>query len=134
MGYEYALVLNMPEFWIYQCSDLSGLHRVLNMPEYAEIIPEYAWFSLNMSEYARKCVNLPESVWKVFVFHALVVVTCLLEQVITYFSKTYSLKEDEASSLKRQNLIFSIVAGSVWFALNFRLNVFTSKTSNLVLP
>ena len=30
--------------------------------------------------------------------------------------------------------IFSIVAGSIWFAFRYILNVFTSKISNLLLP
>ena len=62
----------------------------------------------------------------------------------------YSLKEHETSSLKRQNLVFSIVAGSIWFIFfrpweyntnvlrsyyssMFRLNIFISKISNLLL-
>ena len=41
-GSGYTTVLNMP-----------GLHRVLNMPEYAWIIPGYAWL----------CVNVLKCVW-----------------------------------------------------------------------
>ena len=80
-GFEYPRVLNIPEFWIYQGSEYalgSKYAKVLNrqgfeyakvnvkqgcdMPEYAKIIPEYVWFSLNMSEYAWICVNMPKSV------------------------------------------------------------------------
>ena len=36
-GSQYPRVLNMP-----------GLHKVMNSPEYAQIIPIYAWKCLNM--------------------------------------------------------------------------------------
>ena len=62
-GSEYTRVANIPGlriyfwFWIYQDSestavlDMPGLHRVLNMPDYDWIIPEYAWLCLNLSEW-----------------------------------------------------------------------------------
>ena len=43
-------------FWIYQGSgyttvlNMPGLHRVLNIPEYACIIPGYAWLCLDVSK------------------------------------------------------------------------------------
>ena len=46
-GFKYAKVLNMP-----------GLHRALNMPEYAWIIPEYVWLCLNRCLYAWICGNM----------------------------------------------------------------------------
>ena len=42
--------------------------------------------------------------------------------------------EHEVIFWKRQNLIFSVVAGSIWFASCFRLNTFASKTPNPLLP
>ena len=48
---------------------MPGLHRVLNMPEYAWIIPGYAWLSLNVLK----------SVWMAFVLHLLVVISYLKE-------------------------------------------------------
>ena len=39
----------------------------------------------------------------------------------------HSLKEHEAVFLKRQNLIFSIAAGSILFVFCLKLIVFTSK-------
>ena len=43
-GFENGRVLNKP-----------GLHKVLNMPEYARI-------SMNMPEYARISLNMPKSI------------------------------------------------------------------------
>ena len=71
-GSEQTSVLNKRGFWIYQGSEyasgsefarvlnMSGLHRVLNMPEYAWLwLTEYAWIYLNMPQYARIYLNLP---------------------------------------------------------------------------
>ena len=47
-GPEYAsndLKLEIPVL------NMSGKHRVLNMPEYAGIIPGYVWFYLNMPKF-----------------------------------------------------------------------------------
>ena len=52
-----------------------------------------------------------------FVFYVPNVIPCLLEYVDTYFNKVYSLKEHEAIFLKRQNLVYSIVAGSIYLFL-----------------
>ena len=51
---EYVfVVLTVPEFWIYQNYEYA---RITQGSEYAWIIseyaPEYAWFCLDMSEYA----------------------------------------------------------------------------------
>ena len=47
---------------------------------------------------------------------------------------SYNLKEHEAVFLKRQNLFLFIVGGSSWFVFYFRLNIFRSKISILLLP
>ena len=73
-----------------------------------------------MSTYARIYLNVPE----LLLFYL---------SPVTYFNEFYSLKEHEAVFLKRQKLIFSVVAGCIWFAFCFRLNTFTSKISNLLL-
>ena len=65
---EYARVQNTP-----------GLHRVLNIPEYAWINPEYTWLSLNKCEYAWICSNNTESAWMAFVLHFSIVIPCLKE-------------------------------------------------------
>ena len=49
------------------------------------------------------------------------------------FNRVYDLKEHEAVFLKRQNLFFSIVGGSISFVSCFGLNIFTIKISNLLL-
>ena len=48
-----------------------------------------------------------------FVLHVPIVYPCLPECVVTYLNEVYSLKEHDAVFLKRENLIFSIVAGSI---------------------
>ena len=50
-GFEYARILNIPEFWI---------ARVSQGSEYAWIIPEYAWICLIMSGYFWICRNMRE--------------------------------------------------------------------------
>ena len=62
-----------------------------------------------------------------FILYVPIVIPRPPERVVTYFNKVYSFKEHEVVSLKRQNLIFSIVAESTGFVFCFRLNTFTSK-------
>ena len=93
-GFEQARVLNKPGFWIYQVSEyasgsefasvlnMSGLHRVLNMPE---CLIMSGWICLEMSEYAGICVNKPKSASIAFVLYSPIVIPCLLEGVVTYF-------------------------------------------------
>ena len=56
--------LNMSAFWIHMgVLNMPGLHRVLIMPEYAWIIPGYAWMCLNQSQWLEvfnfvKCFRL----------------------------------------------------------------------------
>ena len=75
-GSEYTRVLNMPPcseytriliipgfwiplwFWIFLGSEYERFTQGL---EYTWIIPEYAWSSLNMSEYASICQNMHEN-------------------------------------------------------------------------
>ena len=126
--FEYASVLNIAGFWIYQgcqCARVLNMLLVLIMSEfwiyhsckncqgytgfseYAWIIPGYAWLYLIMSKF----------VWIAFDLHLSIVIICVKEPW-TVFSKI-------------KNLTFSIVAESIWFC--FRLNIFTSKISNLLL-
>ena len=61
-GSQYTRFLNIPEFWIFwfpncQCSKYAKFSQG---PEYAWIIPEYAWLCLNMLEYEWIFLNLPE--------------------------------------------------------------------------
>ena len=73
-GSEYALV---SDFEYTRVLNLSGLHRVLNMPECAQIIFEHTWICLdnfwtylNMPKYVWICLNLPE--WLLFYFPILI--------------------------------------------------------------
>ena len=52
-GSEDTMVLNMLLVLnMLRVQNTPEIHRVLNMPEYGRIIPEYAWFCLNKCEYA----------------------------------------------------------------------------------
>ena len=86
-----------------------------------------------MFEYAGICVNMPKSTWMAFISYFLIVILCLVERMVTYL-KVYTKLEVIGYFLKKQNLIFSIVAGSIWFAIYIRLNNFTSKISKFLLP
>ena len=44
------------------------------------------------------------------------------------------LKESQTVFLESKNLLFSIVAGSIWFCFLFLDGLFTIKVSNLLLP
>ena len=84
-------------------------------------MPEYPWR-------CQKCMNMPMSTRRAFFFFYMspIIIHCLLEFLVTcYFNKVYIVKKHEAVFLKRQNSIFSIVAGSVWFVFCFRLNICT---------
>ena len=85
------------------------------MSEYAWIIPDYAWISQNMLDYARMCVNIPKSASMAFVLHVPIVIPCLLEYVFTYLKKVYGLKERGTVFLKWQNFNYSILAKNIWF-------------------
>ena len=41
---------------------------------------------LDMSQYARTCVNMPKSAQMAFVLYFSIVILCLLERVVTYFT------------------------------------------------
>ena len=117
---------------------MSGLHRILNMPEYAWVcLPEHAWICLNIPGYAWICLNLPELfLFYIFPLSSLVYLNVWL--VVPYFqrlhkTRCFSLTENKAVFLETQNLIFCIVAISILFGLCLRLSVFTSKISNLLL-
>ena len=123
-------VLNMPGFWIYQSSEcatilnISRLRicilfciiiRLQNMPVLQGVLKmPMLCLCLNMSEYARICVNITSSVWMAFVLNFFIVISlgCFPEE---------------------KNLNFPKAAESIWFAFGLRLNIFASKISNLLL-
>ena len=105
---------------------MPGLHKVLNMSEKFLHILDYTWICRNVPCYAGILVNMPKSACVDFVSHDLILIPCLLEHMVIYFSKIYSLKEHETVFLKRQNLIFFfVVAGCIWYIFCLRLNIFT---------
>ena len=137
------LVLNIPGFpgylwfWVCKCSDYTRvlnmlmLHSVLDMPEFAWIIPEYVWIYLNMLEH-RSIYLLDDFP---FTFPHCNPLSncrrgCLFQRL--HENQNYILREYEAAFLMRQNLIFSLVAGSIWLNFCFRFNIFTTKISNFV--
>ena len=48
--------------------------------------------------------------------------------------RSFSLKETEVVFLETKNLVVFLVAASILFGFCFKLNVFTIKISNLLLP
>ena len=90
-----------------------------------------SWINLNLLEYAGICVNMPKPIWMAFVLYFPNVILCLVEQVVTYLS-VYT--KPEIKGWKKQNMIFSTVAGSIWFAIYIRLNNFTNKILKCLLP
>ena len=81
-------------------------------------MPDSPWICWNMPDFIRKSLNMPKSAWMAFVS---IVIPWLLECVVDFFNKVYSLNEHEIWI--RQNLIFSVVAGSIWFGFCFKLNI-----------
>ena len=87
------------------------------MPEYAEIwnVPKSAWMSFVLFPHCNSLSTWTRGYW----------FQCL------YKTRSYSMKEYEAIFLKWQNLIFSIVAGSIWLNFSIRLNIFRTKDFRL---
>ena len=112
----------MQAFWLYQGSEYTttlNIHLVLNIPRilvYRDyrgfwmclwirlLIPKYIWICQNMYKYICICLNG-------FCF----------------------LKETQSVFLKRQYLIFSKVAESIWFVFCFRLNIFANNNFDVVI-
>ena len=93
-GSQFCRVLDIPgilSFWIYQSSEYA---RVIQVSEYAWIIPEYVWICLIMSRYFWICLNMPDDGWIwlsgfCFIFPYFPIcftIHFLLEHVITYLN------------------------------------------------
>ena len=70
-GSEYTRILNTPGFSICQGMKLLTLTAswpVLRVTEGSEYACEYVRLYLDMSEYARICVNIPTSAWMGILF------------------------------------------------------------------
>ena len=100
------LVLNMPRIQIYQGSKYVG---VTQGSKYARIIPDYAWICFSIPGYAGICVNLPKNL-----------------NLPTFPHCKPSLKEP----------VIVFYGGWKYLAcfFGFRLNIFKSKISSLLLP
>ena len=129
-GFEYARILHIPEFWI--CQGYTGFRICLNKSWICLSMPDNVWICLgNMPEYVRICVNIPKYAWMAFGFtflHFPIGFTIpwkrgyLFERLQETRETTgYSLKEHETVFLKKQNLTFSLAAGSISFVFCFRL-------------
>ena len=149
------LVQNMPGFWTNQGSEYTNVlntRLVLNFPgfwirvwfwiwqrfEYVKDTQgsEYTWICLDMSEYAVICVNMPKSAWMDFALYFPIGILCLLEDLVNYFNVYTKL---EVLVWMKTRLLYW--RDTIWFSscknftcLFFRLNISTSKISNLLLP
>ena len=90
------------------------------------------WICLDLSEYAATCVNMPKSAWMAFVLHFPIVISFLLERVVTFFNVYTKL---EVLVWRKMRLFFW--RHTIWFnscmyfiGFCFRLNISTSKISN----
>ena len=128
-SFEYTNVLNIPGFSEYikvLTMPLVLNTTVLHITEFLIYVrltqgSEYVWITL---KYARICVNKPKSARKAFVLHVPISILCLL-------ATKFIVWRNKMLFSGRDNLIFSIVSGTIWFVC-FRLNMFT-KILNLLL-
>ena len=102
-------------FWIYQGSEYAWICQInfrisLNMPVRPKYtwMPKSAWMGLVLFPHCNPLSNRTRG----YLFQ------CLFE------TTSYGLKNYKDVSLKRQNLIFSIATGSIWFVFCFKLNIF----------
>ena len=97
-GYKYVRVLNIAEF---------GTSQVYTRP----------WICMNNS-WMSQFMYLTKLSWRALALHVSLIISSLLEHMVTYFNEVYSLEEHDDISLKRE-LIFSILAGSFFFVFFF---------------
>ena len=133
-GSECASLLDIPGIWVYlgfwicqgfeygsgskyeKVLNVLGLDRLLNKPEYGWIILKYVWIYLNIREYAGVCVNMP--IWWLLFYISPLQSIINLKVWLLHFN-VYMKLEVIAIFLTRQNLIFSLVARSIWFDFCF---------------
>ena len=109
-GFEYARILNASEFWI--CQGYTGLRICLNNSWLYLNMPHYVGICLSMPEYAWVCLNLHE---RLLLYISPVVTLHYMWFLIEGPQETrgLSLKESEAVFLKWQNFTLSIATGSI---------------------
>ena len=112
--------------------------RVQNMLRFWFWIQLWPGFWISLNNYwtclkMPKCENVCKSALVAFVlfsyYNKLSIWMCDYLFQCLYETRSYSLRCYEVAFLKRQNLIFSVVAGSIWFILDSR---FKSKNITLV--
>ena len=111
------LVLNLPEFWIYQSSEYV---RVTQGSEYAWlclIMP--GWISLDMSEYAGICLNMLKSACMIFVLFSpllslVYLKVWLLISTITQNQKLYCY-EKLRLLFQRHKILFFLYSSCKYF-------------------
>ena len=120
-GSKYASV---SDFEYISVPNVRRLHRIcLNNFGTCLNIPKYAWM----------CLNIPE--WLLFFPHCNPLSTWTGGYLFQYLSesKSYSLKDYQVVFVKRQNLLFSVIAGSIWFAFCFKINILQDFTLHSVI-
>ena len=75
---------------------------------------------------------MPKTAWMAFCVFVPILIFFYLNAWLLISTK-FIMWRNEVIFLNRKNLIFSVVAGCIWFVC-FRLKIFTSKISNLLLP
>ena len=96
------------------------------------------WIYLDISENADICVSMPKSAWMAFALYIPIVILCLLERVLTNFSvytnlEVLVLRKIMLFLWRHKNWFFFSIVAVILFVFYFRLNIFTSKISNLLL-
>lgn len=129
-------------FWIDQGSEYasgSGYTGVLNMARLCRVLdmPKYVWI---VYEYVGIYMNMPKFAWITFALRFPILTPCLHGCVVTYFNFYMKLEvivwRNKRLFWKRVNLFFFIIAevfDLFLFFFCFRLNIFLSKVSNLLL-
>ena len=123
-GFEYTRILNTPDFWL--CQGYTGFRICLNNSWLCLKMPDHVEICVNMPEYAWICLNLPE--W--LLLYVLPVVTLhytwlgLLENRLTFLMK-----------IKHSVFLFKIIFLKKITASLYRFikESFQSKIKNLIL-
>ena len=109
---------------------MPGLQKVLNMPEYAWIIPEYIWLRLHMPEYIWICLKISKYTWICLNQLDLLLLYFPIFPLVTYFNVYTKI---EVTIWRKMKLFDFFQAENSWFVFRFRANIFAGKIWNLLL-
>ena len=133
-GFEYTMILNIPEFWI--CQGYTGFRICLNNSWICLNMPDYVWIFLNMSEYGGICMDMPKSSWIAFALHfpiTLFVLQCPFS-LNTWLLIWTSTGDSRGYGLKehetfflKKQNLFFYSSCKYFICFCFRLNIFKSK-------